>query len=140
MVLTAPGVPMLYAGQEFGESTPKAVAPNPLNWSLLNQEANRTLHTQAKALIRLRRSHPALRGDELAILTADESTGLALYRRGAEDHPVYVAVNFGREPVAAALPFAAGAGWTDALSGAPLDPGADSFSLRPGEAKVWSSP
>lgn len=140
ITLTTPGVPMIYAGQEFGENTDKRVGWNPLNWSLLNQEANRTLHRQAKALIRLRRSHPALRDDELAILTADEPTGLALYRRGAEDHPVYVAVNFGREPVAAALPFAAGAGWTEALSGVLLDPAADSFNLRPGEAKVWSRP
>lgn len=140
ITLTTPGVPMIYAGQEFGEGTDKKVGWNHLNWSLLNQEPNRRLHTQTKELIRLRRHHPALRGDGLDLLTTDESTGLAVYRRGEEENPVYVAVNFGREPVTAKIPFAAGSGWTDALTRIAHDPTAASFTLLPGEAKVWFQP
>lgn len=140
ITLTTPGVPMMYAGQEFGESTDKRVGWNHLNWSLLNQEPNRRLHAQTKELIRLRRSHPALRGDELAILTSDEASGLAIYRRGRDDQAVYIAVNFGREAVTAATPFPASAGWREALTGMEHDADDETFTLQPGETKVWFRP
>ncbi len=136
ITLTTPGVPMIYAGQEFAEATDKRVGWNHLNWSLLNLEPNRRLHAQTKELIRLRRFNGALQGDALEILTNDEERDLAIYKRGEGDRAVYVAVNFGRETVTTPAPFN-GPGWTDALSGNAHNEDDQSFTLLPGESAVW---
>ncbi len=119
----------------------KNVGWNHLNWSLLNQEPNRRLHRQTRNLINLRRTHPALRGDGLEFLTTDATTGLAVYKRSAPepDGNVYVAVNFGKETVEVALPFAPDASWREILSGDTLTPDTTSIPLLPGESRVWSN-
>ena len=41
LLFTAQGVPMLYAGQEFGANTPKTIDENKLPWNYLESDAGR---------------------------------------------------------------------------------------------------
>ncbi|MGA1529312.1 MAG: alpha-amylase family glycosyl hydrolase [Kiritimatiellia bacterium] len=135
ITLTTPGVPMIYAGQEFGEATDKTVGWNHLNWSLLNQEPNRRLHALTRELVKLRVAHPSLRGDELEILNLDDSTGLATYRRGAGDEAIYVAINFGRDTLEANLSLPADTTWRAVVSSTTLATPA-TLALLPGQSAV----
>lgn len=70
MLLTAPGIPQLFMGQEFFEDKPWDVLPRPPNipeWDRLQaQEPSATQFLQfTKDLIRLRWNHPALRGENV---------------------------------------------------------------------------
>ncbi len=131
VTLTAPGIPMLYAGQEFGETAPKVVGPNPLRWENLEKPAFRELHDRVRTLVRLRASHPALRSTAIRFV-ADTPPGVAVYERGSGDSAVLVAVNFGRMEREFTPP---GEEW-----GNVLDPGAsaDRMIIPPGGAVVLS--
>jgi 1,4-alpha-glucan branching enzyme len=139
LTLTTPGVPMIFAGQEFGEDTAKRVGWNPLNWSLLNQEPNRRLHSQTRDLIKLRTQHPALRGDNLRFVVTDAASGLAIFERDSSPHVVHVAANFGRQPVEASIQLQGPAQWREVLAGKDQEPGHHEITLLPGEIKVWAT-
>ncbi len=127
VVLTAPGIAMIYAGQEFGEDTPKNVGPNPLRWEKLKQPAYRAFHERFKALCRLRTSHPALWSGEIRFRQTGLPDGVAVYERGNPAHPVVVAINFDRRNYSFPLPLPTRA-WSNVLeqtagsttNGAPL--------------------
>jgi 1,4-alpha-glucan branching enzyme len=71
LLLTAPGIPQLFMGQEFLEDKPWNWDPNSPNliwWTGLNTGADPAMvnHLRfAQDLIRLRWSHPALRGENV---------------------------------------------------------------------------
>jgi len=62
-LLTAPGIPMLYAGQEFGENTPRTIDFQPLHWDKLDKPPHRAYFHLIKRLLAARRTHPALSSD-----------------------------------------------------------------------------
>jgi 1,4-alpha-glucan branching enzyme len=71
MLLTAPGIPQLFMGQEFLEDKPWDVLPKPPNlpeWDRLEMhESSSTQFLQfTRDLIRLRWNHPALRGENVS--------------------------------------------------------------------------
>jgi 1,4-alpha-glucan branching enzyme len=63
MLLTAPGVPMLWMGEEFGFSAPKSMDWQRLDWNLLNNDENADLRRYCQGLIKLRTSTQALQGE-----------------------------------------------------------------------------
>ena len=63
VLLTSPGVPMLYAGQEFGEDSPRTIEFWPLDWQKLDLAQGRRQFEFYRKLIRLRAERPALRAD-----------------------------------------------------------------------------
>jgi 1,4-alpha-glucan branching enzyme len=90
ILLTAPGIPMIWMGQEFGVALPKNPdrQPQPLSWSLLTFEPNRTLLEHYKRLIRLRRETPALTSDTIDIVAVDKERGLLAFKRWTDDGSV----------------------------------------------------
>ena len=58
LLMTAPGVPMLYAGQEFGADNPRTIDFRPLDWSKLENPAGRAQFAFYRRLLALRRAHP----------------------------------------------------------------------------------
>ncbi|MGL4648605.1 MAG: alpha-amylase family glycosyl hydrolase, partial [Caldilineaceae bacterium] len=97
-LLAGAGVPMIYAGQEYGERSPRTVDFLPLDWSL----RERPLHTAHEAIVRrlihARRSHPALRSDAIAFdpIPLAESKLLRFWRwddHGGSDAAA-IALNF----------------------------------------------
>lgn len=94
LLLTSPGVPMLWMGQEFGQATPKTMEPQPLQWGLLENEANRALHEFYKHMIHVRLGNPALTGHQYqTILDLPERGILAFKRWNAQGNVVVVVAN-----------------------------------------------
>ena len=100
ILLTAPGVPMMFMGQEMLEDTKFLPAPAPIDWSKATTNAG--VLAFYKDMIRLRRNldgvSGGLRGKNLTVTHLNESPGnkVIAYRRwsGANDD-VMVIVNFG---------------------------------------------
>jgi 1,4-alpha-glucan branching enzyme len=138
LTLTAPGIPMIYAGQEFGEDTPKNVGPNFLHWEKLEQPTGQRLLRSARSLIHLRATHPALSGDQISISFPTPQT--VIYTRGTGGaSSVIVAVNFGREEADLPLALPPNSTGRDILNHeAPIAPSNQSISvhLQPGQSAV----
>ena len=63
VLMTSPGVPMLLAGQEFGDDSERTIDFWPLDWGKLDLPQGRAQFEFCQQLLRLRREHPALRSD-----------------------------------------------------------------------------
>ena len=138
--LTYPGPAMIYAGQEFGEDTPKFVGPNPLQWRKLNTREGKRLHEVTTRMLRLRNSHPALQSPNI-FFEPDRNLpdGVMVYQRLAWQAAVTVAVNFSREPQTVVLTPRMRGPWLDALSDEQLTAtgeGSLSFPLEPGQTRI----
>ncbi|PSB18959.1 DUF3459 domain-containing protein [Phormidesmis priestleyi ULC007] len=96
--LTAPGIPMLWMGDEFGQPTRKAEVtstPNPLDWSLLEQDLNHDLFEFYKRLIALRHNNPALRTENIEFFyTHSDHKVLAFVRWTETGDRLVVILNF----------------------------------------------
>jgi 1,4-alpha-glucan branching enzyme len=94
--LTAPGIPMLWMGDEFGQYTHKTettTEPNPLDWSLLEQ--NRDLFEFYKRLIALRHKKSSLRSDDIEFFYENiEAKVLAYVRWNDAGERVVIIANF----------------------------------------------
>jgi 1,4-alpha-glucan branching enzyme len=137
VLLTVPGVPMLYSGQEFGEIAPRIVGPNPLHWERLKTPAYAALHAFTRQLVDLRSRHPALREDGLALLANDERSGVLAYQRLAEEQAVVVVVNVSGDARETVIPLPVARPYR-ILGGAQVtfDGAAANVSLGPGEAAI----
>lgn len=92
LLLTAPGIPMLWMGQEFGFSSEKSLEPRPLDWNLLKNQRNTDLLEFHKRLIRGRRDHDALRADSFQPVLVDNERLLFGFKRWTEGGGVAVVV------------------------------------------------
>ncbi len=139
LLLTAPGVPMLYHGQEWGEATPKTTDHNPLHWEALDSDASLGLKTHYQTLIGLRRDHPALRAANIAIdhCSAEQKT-LVYHRWNDEGDEVVVALNFSPAEQQVEVPFPSSGRWRDIISGDELDAdGAAGIVLGPSQGRAF---
>jgi cyclomaltodextrinase len=95
LLLTLPGLPMIYAGDEVG-ATYEPYGGVPIAWS----DASGLEPFYAR-LIRLRRDTHALRSGCLRLLKTDHDDAVLAFLRApvAPDRPVLVAINFASSPV-----------------------------------------
>ena len=94
LILTCPGLPMLWMGTEFGFAAEKSLEPRPLDWDLLKNDANRDLFNYVQGLLKLRRKTPALQGETLEIVMQDNERQIFAYKRwNGEGNVVIVAIN-----------------------------------------------
>lgn len=98
ILLTSPGIPMLWMGQEFGESAPKTptayAEPQPLDWALLNNKNNHYLMKHYTGLLQLRRTMPALHEDTFQVIHVEAERGIFAYKRwNTQGNVVVVVVN-----------------------------------------------
>ena len=100
ILLTAPGIPQIFMGQEFLEDKPWDVdprGPNLLSWDGLEASSDSTMRDHlrfTKDLIRLRRGLPALRSDNVhAFYQSDRDRVMAYHRwrEGSGDDVIVVA-------------------------------------------------
>jgi len=119
ILFTAPGLPMLYNGQEFGDASPKLINErNPIRWDLIYTRGGREMLDFYKHLLRLRRELPALRSDNYVIDQVREREKCLVYRRWSNrGDQVVVAANFADQPrhLHVALPVAGA--WYDEAGG-----------------------
>jgi 1,4-alpha-glucan branching enzyme len=81
LLMTAPGVPMIWMGEEFGQATDKSIDPRPLQWDLLNHERNQGLFHHYRHLIGLRKANPALYSDTFEPVLNSPGRELIGYKR-----------------------------------------------------------
>ena len=81
LLLTAPGIPMLWMGEEFGQPTQKSLEPEPLQWGLLNNNRNKGLFEHYKHLIKVRKENPALYSDNFQPVLDLPGRGLIGFKR-----------------------------------------------------------
>ncbi|MDB4938126.1 MAG: 1,4-alpha-glucan-branching protein [Labilithrix sp.] len=100
VLFTAPGVPMLFMGQEMLEDTKFVPQPAPLDWA--KATSNAPVRAFYKDMIRLRRDldgvSSGLRGKDIAVTQVNDSPGnkVLVYRRWSKPgDDVMVVVNFG---------------------------------------------
>lgn len=99
ILLTAPGIPMLWMGDEFGESTPKELGWNRINWVLLKNERNADLMHYYTGLINLRKTTPALTSNTFEAIDTDRDRAILAYKRWDDKgYTVVVVANLKREP------------------------------------------
>lgn len=145
LTLTAPGPAMVYAGQEFGEDTPKIVGPNPLNWKKTQGwfgDRVRKLQAAARALATLRTTHPALRTGAVTMQAEGVPDDVAVYARGAGRDAVVVAANFGRRKRAVTVRLPEADAWRNVIEGRPALPderGEIALTLEPGAVAVFAT-
>jgi 1,4-alpha-glucan branching enzyme len=106
LMFTAVGNPMLYQGQEFGGFRPRDLEIRPLQWELLDADYGLFLKEHHAWLARTRLGSPALTGEELEILRADD--GALVYTRGYGQAEVVIAVNLRDQERSFDLPLPAG--------------------------------
>lgn len=92
LLLTAPGLPMLWMGEEFAQASPRGgnKEPQPVDWSLLENERNRDLHQHYKRLIKLRKENPALLSDTFEVLADMPDRGIIAFKRWGSDGDIAV--------------------------------------------------
>jgi glycosidase len=101
VLLTMPGVPGLFTGDEVGAAFEPYRAARPIVW-----DDSHPLRTWYARLAELRRTHPALRSGELRLLEiehADQVLGYQRWNREPEQ-TVLVLLNFGSDPTTVSLP------------------------------------
>lgn len=81
LLLTAPGIPMVWMGQEFAESDPKTTDWQRLDWSLLQNPNNKDLMHFYSGLIHLRKNTPALCGNTFEVFFRDDQRGIIGFKR-----------------------------------------------------------
>lgn len=92
LLLTAPGIPMIWMGEEFGQPTDKSMEPRPLQWELLKNEDNAGLHAHYRHLIRLRRENPALYSPNYQPIASWQDRGILAYKRWNDEGNVVLVV------------------------------------------------
>ena len=95
VLFTAMGVPMLYAGQEFGTSSPKTIDVNKLQWERLNDATWSDLRNWYVTLARLRATNPALTINQIEPLVVDNERKLLAFKRWDDGgNQIVVGLNF----------------------------------------------
>lgn len=119
-LMAAPGVPMLWMGEEYGEDLPRTIDFLPLKWEKLQIEPFRTHFEIVQRLILARREHAGLRSDHIEFLADDfAATQVIRFRRWdvATGDEAVVALNFGNVSRATSLSFGSDGTWQEVVSG-----------------------
>lgn len=114
LLMTLPGVPGVYCGEEVGASLDPYETYQPIDWST-NPDV-RAWYTQ---LIAVRAELPALRSATYVRLAVTPAADVLAFQRG----PVRVLLNFADRPVSAVVDPPAAGPLVDRLTGAVLRPG-----------------
>jgi 1,4-alpha-glucan branching enzyme len=90
LLLTAPGIPMIWMGQEFGAAWEKSLDPQPLDWTLHKWKNNQRMHELYTKLIELRLKNPAFSTDHFEPILVDHEKKVVAYKRWNEEGNVAV--------------------------------------------------
>ncbi|MEG4251712.1 alpha-amylase family glycosyl hydrolase [Microcoleus sp. Pol10D4] len=140
LLVTAVGIPMLWMGEELGQSTRQTPnQPNKLQWSLLKNQPNHELLEYYKHVIRLRQHLPALYTENIEFIHENpEAKVLAYYRWSDEGTRAVVVANFSDTYLSGnSIPkFPAGGTWHEWMSNKIVEVGEEGFKF---DLPEWSA-
>jgi malto-oligosyltrehalose trehalohydrolase len=140
MLFTAQGVPMLYAGQEFGANSPKTIDENKLPWNYLESDAGQALYKHYAALAYLRHTQAALQANNFEPLLVDHERKVLAFQRWSEEGSiVVVGVNLTPEAQRAAITFPRPGVWHEWLHDYDEEVGAEPHEVEIPDSfvKIW---
>ncbi len=141
ILMTLPGEPMLYQGQEWGEDAVKSLQINKIHWERLDDEDGHSLREHYRRMCHLRRGRASLRCQNFHYALVDANRKCIVYHRrlGMADQ-VVVAANFSRDSVKLAIPFPDAGMWHEFFSRLvmDIDPPLD-WTLPPYSAVIFLS-
>ncbi len=143
-LFAAPGVPMLWMGQEYGEDLPRTVDFLPLKWEKLDKEPFHHHWETVRRLIKARRTHKGLRSDTIEFLADDfPATQVMRFRRwdAESGECALAALNFSHQPRQISLPFPWDGSWYEVVRGAShrIHRQQRSFTLEPWSGRLYTS-
>ncbi len=92
VTLTAVGVPMIWMGEEFGETWDKSIEPRPLHWELLENTSNADLLHHYSGLIYLRKTSGPLKTENIEFFHLDQARKVLAWKRWDDAGSVVVVV------------------------------------------------
>jgi 1,4-alpha-glucan branching enzyme len=114
ILMTIPGEPMLWQGQEWGESAVRQQKPNKIHWDLLETPEGRCLRQHYSDVAKLRRERTSIRTPNFGFLLIDSPRRLVVYHRWlGEADQVVVAANFSAEKQQMTIPFPQQGQWRE---------------------------
>ncbi len=105
ILMTIPGQPMLYQGQEWGESSLTCTERNKISWQNLKTDMGKALLEHYQLMSRIRRSRSSVRSGDFVMPLIDEEKRCIVYHRrfGEFDH-IAVAANFSSQKQKISIP------------------------------------
>lgn len=133
LTFSLPGVPLLYVGQEIGEThRPILFEPEPIDWST-PVPGVKEFYTE---LLKLRNGNPALLYGTARRVPVDAPETL-VFVRDSKQQSVLVAINFSEEPQTVQLPAAdASMAWVELTRNDETIADGE-FSLQPGQYRIF---
>lgn len=114
ILMTIPGEPMVWQGQEWGEATVRQQKPNKIHWETLETPDGRCLRQHYSDVAKLRRERTSLRTPNFAFQLIDAQQRVVVYHRWlGEADQVVVAANFSAEKRKIRIPFPQHGHWRD---------------------------
>jgi cyclomaltodextrinase len=99
LLLSLPGLPCVYMGDEIGAEFLPYKRTRPLEW----ESDPERMESLVRELIANRRAHPALAGGELRQATVNPSTSLLAFTATDESESLLIVVNFSAVPATATV-------------------------------------
>ena len=100
LMFTLDGVPLLYDGMEVGDTAesgaPALFEKLPILWSVAERRPQ--FPRSYQQIIALRKTHPALRGGEVAWVRNSEESRIVTYTRHSANETLLVAINLSSQP------------------------------------------
>lgn len=121
-LLTSPGEPLLYHGQEWGCDLEKSMEINKLVWSKLDEPQGQALYKHTMRMCLLRRSRPCLSGGSFNFILIEGDRKCVAYHRQLGDlDQVIVILNFSPEQQEVNIAFPRSGQWHQVETGRIID-------------------
>ena len=121
ILMTIPGEPMLYQGQECGHATEKNLQQNKIEWKKCDTKYGNYLLKHYRKMCRLRRSRSSIRSNNFNMAQVDEQKKCIVFQRMlGESDEVVVAANFSAQKQNLTIPLPQKGYWHE-LEGEPFE-------------------
>ncbi|MEJ2646819.1 MAG: alpha-amylase family glycosyl hydrolase [Sedimentisphaerales bacterium] len=121
ILMTIPGEPMLYQGQECGHATEKSLQQNKINWKKCDTNSGKYLLDHYRKMCKLRRSRSSIRSNNFNMAQVDEQKRCIVFQRMlGESDQVIVAANFSGQKQNLTIPLPQKGYWHE-LEGEPFE-------------------
>jgi 1,4-alpha-glucan branching enzyme len=114
VLMTIPGEPMLYQGQEWGEASAKVLTPNKIHWTIAQDGGGKQLEAAYQQACKLRRLRTSTRSGSFVMPVIDEQKKcIAYHRQLGESDQVAMAVNFSGQIQTLSIPLPQAGKWQE---------------------------